>query len=285
MQEISPHVFIETSYPGVTLGAISSPHGLVLLDSPFRADDARLWRAAPLNPGGGVDRVLVILDAHFDRTLGARAMECTIVGHEKLAEVFRNRPVTFKTQGNETGAEWEQYNGLGSIRWAPPEITFSHTLTIHWGDTLISLEYHPGPAAGAIWAVLPDNQVIFLGDAVLPNQPPFLASADLPMWIASLRKLLTPEYQNHLLVCGRGELLTQQDVRTQLSQLEKIHQMLSEMPKDATQPEDTQALIAPLLREYDIPEQQKAHFEQRLRWGLCQYYTRHYHPADVSTEE
>jgi len=28
MQEIAPHIFIETAYPGVTLGAIVVAHGL-----------------------------------------------------------------------------------------------------------------------------------------------------------------------------------------------------------------------------------------------------------------
>ena len=41
MQEISPKVFIETSYPGVTLGAIDWTHGLILVDAPFRPEDIR----------------------------------------------------------------------------------------------------------------------------------------------------------------------------------------------------------------------------------------------------
>jgi len=65
MQEIAPHIFIETAYPGVTLGAISWPHGLILVDSPYRTDDVRVWRTSLLNMSGGIDRILVNLDAHF----------------------------------------------------------------------------------------------------------------------------------------------------------------------------------------------------------------------------
>jgi hypothetical protein len=61
-----------------------------LIDAPFRADDVRTWRSALLNLGGGVDRMLVNLDAHLDRTLGTRAMECTVVGQERMTEIFRN---------------------------------------------------------------------------------------------------------------------------------------------------------------------------------------------------
>ncbi len=183
MQELAHQVFIETTYAGVTLGAINWSHGLILIDAPFRAEDARSWRSALLSLSGGVDRMLINLDAHFDRTLGARTMECTVIGHEKVAEVFRTRPTTFKTQGSETGAEWELYNGLGSIRWLPPDITFSEGMVIHWDESPLRLEQHQGPSIGAIWAVLPDQHIVFVGDTVVPDQPPFLASADLPAWI------------------------------------------------------------------------------------------------------
>ena len=143
MQELAPHVYIETAYAGVTLAAINWSHGLILVDAPFRAEDTRSWRSALLNLSGGVDRLLINLDAHFDRTLGTRGMDCTVVGHEKAALVFRNRPVTFKAQGNETGADWELCNGLGSIRWAPPEITFSERMMIHWDNKPLILNTTP----------------------------------------------------------------------------------------------------------------------------------------------
>jgi hypothetical protein len=69
-------------------GQITCPHGLVLIDSPFRPEDARSWRSTLLNLSGGVDRLLVNLDSHLDRTLGVRAMECTVVGHEVYGRSF-----------------------------------------------------------------------------------------------------------------------------------------------------------------------------------------------------
>ena len=100
---------------------------------------------------GGPERLLVNLDAHPDRTLGARAMDCTVIAHERTALAFRNRPNTFKAQGDETGANWEAIPGLGSVRWAPPEISFSDQLSLHWGENPVCLEHHAGPTAGAMW--------------------------------------------------------------------------------------------------------------------------------------
>lgn len=276
MQEIADNIYIETGYAGVTLGAINWPQGLVMIDAPFRQEDTRSWRSGLLSLGGGIDRLLVNLDAHFDRTLGTRAMDCNVVGHEKMAQTFRNRPVTFKTQGSETGADWEQHNGLGSIRWSPPEITFTERMQIHWSEHLVQLEYHPGPAVGAIWAVVPDSQVCFVGDAVTTGQPPFLSNADLPAWIESLQTLLRPPYQNVLLVSGRGGLLSEEAVRNHLHLLQSVHERMEDMAAQNAPVEAVVALAEGWMGSYTSSMPHRAQYLQRLKWGLRQYYLRHY---------
>ena len=151
MQAIARNVYIEDEYPGVTLGVISLTHGLLQVDAPPSPEDPRTWRAALLSLGGGSERLLVNLDAHPDRTLGARAMDCTVIAHEKTAQVFRSRPNTFKAQGEDTGADWESIPGLGNVRWILPEITFSHQMALYWDDNVpVLLEHHPGPLPGPL---------------------------------------------------------------------------------------------------------------------------------------
>jgi cyclase len=285
MQEISSHIYIETAYAGVTLGAINWPHGLILIDSPLRAEDTRAWRSALLNLGGGVDRMLINLDAHFDRTLGTRGMECTVLGHEKLAEVFHNRPINFKAQATETGAEWEQYSSQGSIRWVPPEITFSDKMMIHWDDHSLVLETHLGPAAGAIWVEMPNEKIAFIGDAVMVNQPPFLGGASIPAWIASLEQLLSLEYREYLLVSGRGGLVAQQQVRDQIDFLRLVEEQVGGVAKKNATPEDAAALAPGLLKNFNLPAGRELQYEQRLRYGLNHYFVRHFRPSTVVIEE
>ena len=100
MDAIAKNVYIEDRYLGVTLGVISQPRGLIQIDAPPSPEDGRAWRAALMGMGIGPERVLVNLDSHPDRTLGARAMDCTVIAHEKTAQAFRNRPNTFKAQGD-----------------------------------------------------------------------------------------------------------------------------------------------------------------------------------------
>jgi glyoxylase-like metal-dependent hydrolase (beta-lactamase superfamily II) len=286
MQEIAHGIYIENNYIGVTLGAINLTHGLLLVDAPPRPEDVRSWRASLLNLGGGVDRLLANMDAHPDRTLGVRALECTVVAQEKTAQVFRTRPTAFKSQDVETGAEWEQLAGLSSIRWAPPEITFSQRLIIHWGENPIVLEHHPGPYNGAIWVTVPEARVVFVGDAVIPDQPPFLANADLPAWETTLELLLSPAYLDYLVVGGRTGLVTPMDIQAQLDYLQRIHTSLEDFSDQKAVPDLVEELIPNLLKGIPLPVHRREQFTQRLRWGLGHYYSRHYRAtANEESEE
>jgi glyoxylase-like metal-dependent hydrolase (beta-lactamase superfamily II) len=276
MDAISKNVYIEDRYLGVTLGVIVQPRGLIQVDAPPSPEDGRIWRASLMGMGGGPERVLINLDSHPDRTLGARAMDCTVIAHEKTAQAFRNRPNTFKAQGDETGANWEAIPGLGSVRWAPPEISFVEKMTLHWGDMPILVESHPGPASGAIWVILPEEKVIFVGDAVAKGQPPFLAYASLPEWIEALKVLQEPEYKGFSIVSSRGGVVTQQVVRSQADILKRIHDRVEKLGSKKSAPAAIDKLADQLLKDFRAPAARQKQYAHRLRYGLNQYYARHY---------
>jgi glyoxylase-like metal-dependent hydrolase (beta-lactamase superfamily II) len=279
MDAIANNVFIEDRYLGVTLGVISQARGLIQIDAPPSPEDGRAWRASLMGMGNGPERVLINLDAHPDRTLGVRAMDCTVIAHEKTAQAFRNRPTTFKAQGDETGANWESISGLGSVRWAPPEISFVDRMTIHWSDTPIILESRPGPAAGAIWVHLPAEKIVFIGDAVLKGQPPFLANADLPQWIETLKLLQEPEYKGYAIVSGRGGVVNQQAVRSQLETLKRINDKVEKLGKKKPAVPATDKLADQILKDFKAPVARQRQYLHRLRYGLHHYYIRHYLPS------
>jgi glyoxylase-like metal-dependent hydrolase (beta-lactamase superfamily II) len=285
MQALNDHVYLEDQYPGVTLGAIIQSRGLIQIDAPPSTDDARSWRAALMGLDGGTERILINLDAHPDRTLGARAMDCPIITHEKTARVFRSRPNTFKAAGEETGADWEAIAGLGSVRWAPPEIAFTERMTLHWGTTPVLLEHHPGPTPGSIWVILPEDKIVFIGDTALKHQPPFLAHANLTAWIEALQLLLSPAYHSYTLVSSRGGVITPQIVKTQLDFIRQVHEHLQTLAAKQATPEATEKLVAPLLESFKASATRQKQFAQRLRHGLYHCYAHHYQANHPASEE
>jgi glyoxylase-like metal-dependent hydrolase (beta-lactamase superfamily II) len=275
MHQIAPGIYIEDTFAGVTLGALILPHGTIMVDAPLRAEDARSWRASLTNLSIGSNRVLVNLDAHLDRTLGSRAVDSTIVAHQTAAQVFRNRPSVFKGHSADSGSEWEISNDVFGTRWAIPDITFSDRLYIHWGGPEIILEHHLGPTPGSIWVLIPSAKVVFVGDTILNDQPPFLASADLPQWIESL-ELLKTSYKQYTIISGRGGSNEADSIRSQLKLLKKILRGLEKLAKKDAPPEMTEGLISSLISGMSLPTNRRKHYIQRLRHGLYYYYSQHY---------
>jgi len=285
MQSIADNVYIEDSFAGVTLGAIRSARGLMHIDAPPSSDDSRAWRASLMNLGAGPERVLINLDTHPDRTLGARSMDCVIIAHEMTAQVFRNRPSTFKAQGDETGASWESISGLGSVRWAPPEISFTDALILYWAEMEVHLDHRPGPTSGALWVTLPAQKVVFVGDLILKNQPPFLSYADLPAWIESLKLLQGGDYKGYTIVSGRGGAVTQQTVKAQQDIIKHIHERMEKLAARNASPDAAEKLAETLLAKWKAPAARQKYFTQRLRHGLRQYYLRRYRHSNSLAEE
>jgi cyclase len=262
MQEVTKNIYIDDQFPGVTLGVIVTPRGLIQIDAPPSPEDARTWRASLMSLGGGIDRVLVNMDAHPDRTLGARAMDCIVIAHEKTANIFRTRPSTFKAQGEETGADWESIPGLGSVRWALPEISFSDQMSLYWGNSPVLLEHHPGPSHGSIWVHLPEEKILFIGDTVMKNQPPFLAGSNLKGWLESLNELLDSTYF-----------------------LKHVSDKLNKITTKKPNPAVVEKLVTSMLTWFKAPAARQKQFAQRLRYGLLHYNARQYHPTNHSSED
>jgi len=158
-------------------------------------------------------------------------------------------------------------------------------MTINWGDSPVVLEHHPGPTSGATWVILPEAKVVFVGDAVLKNQPPFLAGADLPVWLDTLKLLLSPAYRNWLVVSGRGGVVTVDMIRAQKDYLEKVFNKVEKLARKKPAPEAVESLITPLLRPFKISSSHMQKYTRRLRYGLRYYYSRHYRSTGSGSGE
>jgi len=90
---------------------------------------------------------------------------------------------------------------------------------------------------------VPDDKVVFLGDAVLKNQPPFIAHADLPAWIEALELLLSPQYRGYTFVSGRGGTASSSAIKAQLELMEEIHEKLEKVAAKGQAPESTEKLV------------------------------------------
>jgi glyoxylase-like metal-dependent hydrolase (beta-lactamase superfamily II) len=285
MKEIAKDIFFENSFPGVILGAVRLEQGLILIDAPLYSRDAQSWRASLTKTGSSSERFLVLLDEHLDRSIGAKAMKCITITHERTAQVLGSRPASTKPMSAKTGALWETLDDLGTIHGSQPEITFTHSMNINWGDEPVILEYHAGPSRGAIWAILPAAKVIFLGDCVLSNQPPFLASSYLEAWLESLALLRSSKYHDYILINARSGMITQEDVKNQVGILKRIHSGLDKLAHHKAEPGATENFAFELVKEFSVRNRKEEDmYKTRLLWGLQQLYSNHYYPASQAED-
>ena len=284
MQTIKENIHIEDKYAGVTLGVLNLPRGIIYIDAPLMPEDARSWRADLIDLEGGYERILINLDTNIDRIVGARAMDTTILAHEELSEYFKNRSGIFKTQGQRTGADWENIPAIGNIRWALPELTLTERMTLHWGETPLILEHHPGADKGAIWLILPEEKVVFVGDTILKNQPPFFSNANLPHWLEDLDLLASESYQGYTIVSGRGGVCAPSTLEKQRQFIADTHKKLEALAAKNAEVEATEKIIPELLSSLRFLASEKEFFTQRLRYGLKEYYLRHYLTKETTAE-
>lgn len=274
MQSVAENIYYEDSYAGVNLGAIIMSSGTLLIDAPLRIEDASTWKAALLTQSQGTHRLMVVLDSHIDRTISSGVIKYPIIAHEKTATIIENRGATFRGKKTKTGSDWEHYPDVRGAVWKTPSITFTQQLDLHWGDTAIQIEHHPGPTPGASWIHIPSEKILFVGDVVTPNQPPFLARADLEVWHQTLNHLASRRFYEYTIFTGRGGTINAEIARQQRKFLKSVRGRLNTLRKNNAKPEETADMIPALLEKIDYPPEMEEFYTQRLRYGLEQYYRR-----------
>jgi len=156
---------------------------------------------------------------------------------------------------------------------------------LYWSESPVILEHHPGPANGAIWVILPNEKIVFVGDAVLKNQPPFFAGANISKWMEAINFLLSPAFKGYTLISSRGGVVTSTAVKSQYDFLKYARERLEKMAARKAHPDATEKLIEPLLERIKFPAARQKQFTQRLRYWLHYYYARRYHSASRSDED
>jgi len=277
MEEIAPNVFIKTAYKGVTVGAISTPEGVVVIDVPLISKDIQSWQTTCARSGPGSSRLMVLLDNHPDRTAGAKYNRYPIITHVDAARALTSRPSITKMQGMETGAIWETIPEICTIEWPRPEITFTHSITINWGEKPIVVEHHPGPMAGSSWVILPYQKIVFIGDTVTPGQPPFLSSAEINSWILSLDILKSYKFKDFVIISGRASLVTKEDIRQSYRFLKRALRTFDKLFSQKAEIAKAQESGASFINEFKPKNKsEKDLFRTRLSYGFGKYYVNNY---------
>lgn len=272
MRTVASGVFLNSKFPGVSVGAVASHGRLLLIDAPIRIEDAREW-IGQLGEKGK-PRSMALLDHHPDRVLGARGLDLPILAHDETRLVMNAWPDTFKGGARPIGAEADRLKRISGVSKAVPDLTFSTEMSLHLEGREIILLHRPGPTRGAIWVVVPDARVIFIGDAVCLDEPAYLGDADLAAWQKTLQQAARGPYKAFTLVSSRDGVIERKAIGQMSAWLTRVEQRLRKVKPRPDLTVATASLATALLRSYKIPSTRREHAHLRLQVGLERLYTR-----------
>jgi glyoxylase-like metal-dependent hydrolase (beta-lactamase superfamily II) len=273
MQKITKDIYIETKFPGVTVGAIVGPEGVICIDAPTYPADARSWRQQVEAVAGKPVRFVINLDHHRDRILGNQWFEAPVVAQEQAYERMRQLPDWFKNSSPEPGSDSEGVTDLSSLRVTLPQLTFGDTLTLMVGKHALHLRHKIGVNAGACWVELPAEGVVFTGDSVTNKVPPILHDADLDRWLADLAELKKQKSFKHI-VPGRGGLIKREGLKPLEDTLKLAQRKIETLVKSKKTRAELDAVARDLLSKFTVPTDQRQHYQRRMRAGLDHLFDR-----------
>lgn len=272
MQEIADNVFIEQNSLGLYAGIIHNEAGTILIDSPIRTDGAGTWRGATARLVTGRPRYMVVLDTNYDRFLSIKGNDTTIVAHSETTTPLRARYASVKTVEEAYQHEGNEAHS-GSIRMQAPEINFDGELGLHLGDLQIQLEHHPGSNLAGIWAIIPERKVVFVGDSVLVDEPPFLAYANLERWEQDLKELGSKRFKDYQIVSARNGLVNKDQVKTMAGHIAYIAKAFEKLAEAKAPVDEWYARIPAISGKIiELNLFNSDLFYNRLHWGITTYY-------------
>jgi cyclase len=211
--EVARQIYAETCYEGINAGAIITPAGVICIDVPTYAKDARDWAARMHRLSPYPVQALILTDCSGDRILNTRWLNAPLIMQQNAADQLRvydrkYPPALLEqlVQRNPHRARELTGNPVESI-----STSFSGEIVMLKHGREIVLRHAGGPTSGNMWVVLPDRKIMFCGDTLMVGYTPHLAAPVATAWIAALDELLTmlPDYR---MIPGRGSNPAPEDI-------------------------------------------------------------------------
>lgn len=266
MQKIVPNVYLENKYIGVNLGIVVIGHELLLVDSPLHAEEVKEWFKVVSERGR--PKFLVLLDSHPDRVLGSRNLTLPAIAQDQTLQTIREWADTFKGNAHPIGAEADQLKRITGVNNAIPEITFSERMVIHIGGKEIVFLHRPGPRPGSMWMVIPDLSVVFVGDTVTIDEPPYVGVSVLEPWLNSLDELRGSDMKSYALISSYGGRIDRKDINHMARFLRKVQSRVEKVEDGKNRNEEIERSAVDLMGDFSIRSLQKDLILKRLKTGL-----------------
>jgi cyclase len=270
IREISPNVFIETEFHGANVAFIPTGEGVILIDTPMLPDQAREWLSEIQRRTS--ERIIYIIntDHHRAHVIGNQHFPtATVIAHEhawkemkSYGDSFRTRLINmYRDRIPEAVAEWKQH--LNIIK---PEITFTGRTVLFKGDKEIHLIPVGGHTPATSVVYMPNEKLLFTGDVVITDRPPFLSQGNTKEWLQALTYLRKLRYD--VLIPGHGEPTGKEATENMSRYLRMVRRKVRSAYRSGLPKADAARSLSHLIRYWPIPPEEKPKADRRFKSGL-----------------
>jgi cyclase len=274
IREIAPNVFVETKFHGANVGFIVTGEGVILIDTPMLPKDARFWLA---EIGRRTDQEILYIintDHHRGHVIGNQYFPmATVVAHEfawknmkSYGDSFRTRLLNlYRKRIPEAVAEWQR-----SLKIIEPEITFTDKTIFFKGDKEIQLIPLGGHTEATTVVYLPEEKILFAGDLVVTDRPPFLSQGNTKLWLQALTTLRKLRYD--ILVPGHGELTGKEATEKMSEFLRLVRRKVRGAYRAELTKAETARVLRHLIHFWPIPGFEKPKADRRFKSSLSRVW-------------
>ncbi len=228
MQEVAKNIFVETEYDDVNVCAILTPAGIICIDVPTYARDARDWAARLHRLSPYSVQQIILTSSHGDRVLNTRWLNAPIVLQQSAAD----RLYTFDKKYPQSIVDsliQRRPHRARELNTAPverPAMSFSGEIMMYKSGHRIILKHAPGPMDGSSWVLLPNAGLAIVGDSVVVDTHPIVGAPASACWLESLEWLQNNE-EYHTIIPGRGPVTTRAAIEPVAAYLRALRDRVS----------------------------------------------------------
>lgn len=272
LQKISNHVYayvgIKNASPsansfGANAGLVVGEDAALVIDTMVSARDAKRFLSDIKKVTKKPVKYVVNTHYHLDHAWGNGVFVdkgAVVIAHEnsRLAMLKTEDPTLHPENYGMTAKD------LKGTVLKFPTITFRDSLQVDLGGIIVELSY-PGETHtnGSIFAGIPQDSVIFLGDALFTGYHPFIAEGNYKSW----KKILTDFEKTpfKILVPGHGPLSTVQDLKDMKTYITEFDAKAKKLCK-GKKPEEASKIAEELLRV--LPDQKRTEMQGLVQMNL-----------------
>jgi cyclase len=233
-------------------------------------DDARLWLSEIRKRTDQEILYIINTDHHRAHVIGNQHFPtATVIAHEhawkemkSYGDSFRTRLINmYRDRIPEAVEEWKQH-----LQIIKPEITFVGRTILFKGDKEIHLIPVGGHTPATSLVYFPVEKLLFTGDLVITDRPPFLSQGNTKQWLEALTYVRKLRYD--VLIPGHGEPTGKEATETMSDYLRMVRRKVRSAFRSGLPKADTARSLSHLIRYWPIPPSEKPKADRRFKSGL-----------------